>query len=432
MSNNLPTSRQLEFQDWELGVFIHFGIRTFHEGHRDWDGREKEMRAENFAPTALACGQWAAAAVAAGARYMVLTAKHHDGFANWPSRYTDFSVAASPWKNGKGDVVREYVDACRVHGLKVGLYYSPADATSPHYADPAAYDEYFIKQIGELLGGGYGAIDMLWFDGCGSENHQYDWPRIIKEIRRMQPDILLFNLGDPDYRWVGNEAGLANTPHWNVVDDVEFSIRTEKKVLNADAKKWLPAECDLMIRDRNWFYSSEDEDTVKSPEELLGIYYYSVGRGCNMLLNIGPDRRGLLPDRDVRSFQMMGAEVRRRFANPLLTIKDFRRDGESWRCEFRGHGHGARGTISGTMLIDHAVVREDLRKGECVRRFRISVLPYLGQGKPITVYEGHAIGHKAICQFPLVRCRGVLFEVLEGDASLELLCLDFFNVSKST
>jgi len=143
-------------------------------------------------------------------------------------------------------------------------------------------------------------IDMLWFDGCGSENHEYDWERIIKEIRSMQPEILIFSLGDPDYRWVGNECGLAHSPQFNTVDEVFTSVRTAEKKLVDNSKNWLPVECDFRVR-KNWFWREEDNDTVKTPEELLGVYYYSVGRGSNMLLNIGPDNRGVLPEKDVQS-----------------------------------------------------------------------------------------------------------------------------------
>jgi len=424
--DSVPTPRQLEYQDWELGVFLHFGIRTFHEGHRDWDGREKSMRAENFNPTGLDCRQWAASAAAAGARYMVFTAKHHDGFANWPSRYTDFSVASSPWRQGRGDVVRDYVDACREYGLKVGFYYSPADAISPLYEDPRAYDDYFINQISELLGGDYGPVDMLWFDGCGSENHQYDWERIVGEIRRMQPEILIFSLGDPDYRWVGNEAGLADSPQWNRVDELFLSVRTDKKLLSPRARTWLPAECDLMMRDCNWFFSDRDEHTVKSPCELLGIYDYSVGRGCNMLINIGPDRRGLLPEKDVAALLAMHRELLRRFASPIIALADLKRDRNTWSAEFPGYGRTDAGEITGTRLLEYAVIMEDIRGGESIRRFRIRIVPYINAALPITVYEGGSIGHKAICRFPPVRCRGVIFEVLENHGPVELRSLEFF------
>ncbi len=320
MSTAIPTKRQLEFQDWEFGIFLHFGIRTFYEGFRDWDGNP--MNPTNFLPSSLDCDQWAKTASEAGAKYMVFTAKHHDGFANWPSKYTDFSVASSPWRNGQGDVVADYVAACRKYDLKVGLYYSPADASSDSFGsgDVKAYDDYFLAQIGEILSN-YGEIDILWFDGCHSEGHNYDWVRIFGEIRRMQPNVLIFNMGQPNFRWIGNEAGVAPIPTWNTVSAVDFSVLAEgKEEMNSGEPQWLPAECDCRIRDINWFFSEKDEHTVKSVPELMGLYYLSVGRGCNLLLNIGPDRRGLLPDLDSRRLIEFGQEINRRFSKPVATL----------------------------------------------------------------------------------------------------------------
>jgi alpha-L-fucosidase len=402
----IPSAKQLAFQDWEFGLFLHFGIRTFYEGHRDWDGQP--MSPARFNPSALDCDQWVVTAQEAGMQYIVLTAKHHDGFANWPSEYTDFSVASSPWKEGKGDVIREYTDACRRHGMKVGLYYSPADASCPVYADPQAYDDYFINQIGELLTG-YGEIDLLWFDGCGSSGHAYDWPRIIGEIRRWQPGILIFNMGDPDYRWVGNESGIAPLPTWNTVSELSLAIDSgDAEAIGEGKPIWLPAECDCRLREANWFYSDLDEATVKSVDELMGLYYYSVGRGCNLILNIGPDRRGLLPDKDAARLREFGAEIRRRFSHPLAGLNDFVEVDGGW--EF---------TPQGYFLFDHLVVQEDLTQGEHVRRFAVQIFPG-HYGNPITVFEGYNIGHKAICQFPAVAARKVRLEVLEADGAVRL------------
>lgn len=426
MTKIIPTQKQIEFQNWELGVFVHYGIRTFYEGHKDWDGQK--MEPAQFNPQELNCDQWAETVKQAGFKYMVLTAKHHDGFANWPSKYTDFSVANSPWKNGQGDVVKEYTDACRKHGLKVGLYYSPADASSPVYNDPKAYDDYFINQISELLDGRYGKINMLWFDGCGSENHKYDWNRIIGEIRRMQPDLLIFSMGDPDYRWVGNECGLAHNPTWNVVDAVDFSIMTEVKEKLEGGKTWLPAECDFRMRDKNWFFSEKDEHTVKSVEELMGNYYYSVGRGCNMLLNIGPDRRSLLPDKDSETLIALGYEIKKRFNEPLIKFDEFTNDGTNKWVWTNPDYERKHDEVVGTTLFDHVILQEDISKGECVKRFRISIEPYI-HGQPINVYESYNIGHKAICQFPLVRCKGIIIEVLESDGDVSLNNIEVFRVT---
>ncbi|MHB9033274.1 MAG: alpha-L-fucosidase [Anaerolineae bacterium] len=403
-----PTSRQLEYQDWEFGIFIHFGIRTFYEGYRDWD--ERKMSPAAFNPTAFDCGQWARTAAEAGARYMVLVAKHHDGFANWPSRYTDFSVANTPWRSGQGDVVAEFIQACRRYGLKVGLYYSPADSASPVYHDPKAYDDYFINQISELLTP-YGPLDILWFDGCGSADHKYDWARITGEIRRLQPNILIFSMGDPDFRWVGNESGIAPQPCWNTVADIE----TAQDYLEEPPANglWLPAECDCRMRARNWFYSDQDTATVKSVEELVGLYDYSVGRGCNLILNIGPDRRGLLPDPDAARLLEFGTELKRLYARPLAVLSDFTQVDNTWTFQ-----------ASSPFLVNRCVAQEQLEQGERVRRFTIQVAPDAGE-RFITVYNGRSLGHKAICSFPPISARAVRLSVLEstGEAQLRSLAL---------
>lgn len=387
-----PTKKQLEYQDWEFGIFIHFGIRTFYEGHRDWDN--KPMFASEFNPVSLDCNQWTETAKKAGANYMVLVAKHHDGFALWPSKYTDFSVASSPWKNGKGDVVKEFIEACHKNDIRPGLYYSPAEWGNPKFDNPEAYDEHFISQISEILTG-YGKIDVLWFDGCGSEGHAYNWGKIIKEIRKMQPDILIFNMGDPDFRWVGNEAGIAPWPCWNTVDKLDFSIKTDEKE-KISSSQWLPAECDCRIREKNWFYEDADEHTVKSVLELMGLYYLSVGRGANLLLNIGPDRRGLFPEKDKNRLMEFGDEIRRRFGTPV-PVKNSENKDNLWTFNFNEK-----------TLVNHAVIQEDLIKGEHAIRFKIKML--IGR-QEIILFEGHNIGHKSICEFPTVKTDKLIIEV---------------------
>lgn len=404
-----PTPRQLEFQDWEFGIFLHFGIRTFYEGHRDWDG--KPMSPAAFNPAQLDCNQWVTTAQQAGAKYMVLVVKHHDGFATWPSKHSKFTVAQSQWKDGKGDVVREFSDACRQHGMHWGLYYSPAEWGNPAFENPKAYDDHFINQISEILTG-YGELDMLWFDGCGSEGHTYDWPRIVKEIRRMQTNLLIFSMGDPDYRWVGNEAGIAPVPCWNTVEEVPFSIQTTAKD-KVGGPKWLPAECDCRMRESNWFYEDADEHTVKSVEELMGLYYYSVGRGCNLLINIGPDRRGLLPDIDGARLLEFGAEIRRRLGNPLPVQSSAEQEDGSLIYE-----------LSEPALVDHAVLMEDLTNGEFIRRFSLKALPY-HCGEPVLVHEGHNIGHKAICRFPAMKTQKIIVEITESSGPFRMRSVEF-------
>jgi alpha-L-fucosidase len=373
---------QLEFLDWEFGVFFHFGIRTFNEGHKDWD--MKSMDISTFNLTSLDCEDWIKTASDAGAKYAVLVCKHHDGFANWPSSYTAYSVKNTPWKNGKGDVVLDFVNACRKYNVKVGLYYSPAQFGS-NKMNGKEYDDYFINQISELLGN-YGKIDYLWFDGCGSEDHEYDTKRIVAKIRELQPQILIFNMWDPDTRWIGNESGLAPLSNKSVVSALDFSVQTEEKD-ELGERKFLPGECDCRMRLENWFYSDSDEDTVKSVDELMGLYMYSVGRGANLLLNIGPDRRGLLPQKDKDVLLKFGQKVKDTFAN--LVDVDSEREGNVTTLKFD------------LQMVNMVVIEEEIDEIE-IENFEIKVYPY-SYGQPITVYKGETIGHKAICRFPSVR-----------------------------
>ncbi|MCQ2484308.1 MAG: alpha-L-fucosidase [Clostridia bacterium] len=366
------SQKQKEFLDWEFGVFFHFGIRTFYEGHVDWD--LKEMPVEGFNPTELDCENWIKAISEAGAKYAVLVCKHHDGFANWPSKYTDYSVANSPWKNGKGDVVDEYVKACRKYGVKVGLYYSPAQFGSVKM-NAEEYDDYFINQISELLTN-YGKIDYLWFDGCGSEGHQYNTKRIIAEIRSLQPEILIFNMWDPDTAWCKNERGYCEMPNYNVR---EFE----------GEMKYLPYECDCRIR-QNWFYFDSDRDTLKDLDTLMGIYLYSVGRGANLLLNIGPDRRGLLLEEDIKRIKEFGDEIKRRFGTPLKRVEK---------------PEATDGKVSIVFDDDpalHAVIlKEDLEADDVIEDVDVSVSIYNNEDE---IYLGRAVGvgHKLIFTFPTI------------------------------
>ena len=386
---------QLDFLNWEFGVFFHFGIRTFYEGHADWDG--KPMPPQAFDPQELDCGDWLKTARDAGARYAVLVCKHHDGFANWPSAYTEYSVKKTPWRGGKGDVVREFTDACRKYGLKIGLYYSPAQFGSAKM-DAKDYDDYFIAQIRELLGG-YGKIDYLWFDGCGSEGHRYDTARIVREIRALQPQILLFNMWDPDTRWVGNEAGVAHSPNPLVVRAVDVSVQTDAKD-DLGALRFLPAECDCRMRETSWFYSDADSDTVKSLDELMGLYYYSVGRGANLLLNVSPDRRGLLPEKDKAALLRFGEAVKAQFAAPIPCKA--KRSGKTLTLRFE------------TQLINHAVLAETITEN-MIEAFEIKAYPH-PYGDPITVFRGTTVGHKAICPFPAIRTGRLEIRFDKGNA----------------
>lgn len=403
--------KQFEFMDWEFGAFFHFGIRTFYEGHKDWD--MKEMPLDGFNPRKLDCEQWIKTVKTAGAKYAILVCKHHDGFANWPSKYTEYSVANTPWRDGNGDVVREFVDACKKHDVRVGLYYSPAQFGSCEI-DSKEYDDYFINQISELLEN-YGEIDYLWFDGCGSENHQYDTARIIKEIRKRQPNILIFNMWDPDTRWVGNESGLVQMPNDNMVDSLDFSVLADEKDKLSD-KRFLPGECDCRIRLKNWFYSENDLSTLKSVDELLGLYHYSVGRGANLLLNIAPNRDGLLPDEDSARVLEFGERVRAMFSDSLGGMEQTVKDGDIHTISLGGH-----------TLIDSVVIEEKMDGGEKIESFEIYVYPYPYYGNgAIYVYGGKTVGHKHICRFAPVRTEKVEIVVTKSRPNYEIKDINLY------
>lgn len=414
-----PTPGQLEFLNWEFGVFFHFGIRSFFPGHKDWD--QRPMPASAFQPDALDCGQWIRLARDAGARYAILVCKHHDGFANWPSQYTDYSVANTPWKNGRGDVVGEYVAACREYGLKVGLYYSPAQwGAGVSFAKDREYDDYFINQISELLTR-YGKIDYLWFDGCGSENHTYDKDRIIAVIRGLQPEILIFSMWDPDTCWVGNEDGYAPMPHPYTRESTNFSMKTAR-LDSLGGQFFLPAECDCKLRDA-WFDCEDNANTIKTVDELLGMYEMSVGRGANFLLNIGPDHHGRLPEADANRLLEFGDALRRRYGHPL-PFGPLERAGEggfSMQAPgFSGDFAGAPGDLP---LVNRVILQEDLREGEAALHYRLYAHLPAYQSKRVCVYQGDTIGHKAICVFPAIRTGKITVEIDQSAGDARLLAM---------
>lgn len=406
--------KQIEFLDWEFGLFFHFGIRSFYPGHKDWDGRE--MPAEGFLPTELDCDAWCRTAKEAGATYAILTCKHHDGFALWPSAYSNYGVKESPWRDGKGDVVREFTDACRKNGLKVGLYYSPAqwgDFAIP-FSNAKEYDDYFIGQLGELLTG-YGKIDYLWFDACGSEGHEFDRARIVAEINRMQPDILTFC--DPEWspgvRWIGNEDGYASLDNPLTVSATDFSeLATEEEKLSEAA--FLPGECDTRIRG-TWFYE-DNEDTLKSVDELFGMYEMSVGHGSNFLLNIAPDSRGLLPEADCARLAELAQRIRRVYGE-RRPYTEAVKDGDvytlraAW-CDEEGSDNNP----ATDRLVNRLVLKEDLTGGQHIAAFRIYAYLPRYRNKKLLVYEGRTVGHKVICPFGSIRASKFEVEITSSDA----------------
>jgi len=373
-----------------LGAFFHFGLNTFH-GVEWSDGT---LPAAGFVPGELDADQWVRTARELGARYVVLTAKHHDGFCLWPTATTAYSVAASPWRGGAGDVVREVADACARHGLGLGLYLSPWDRNAPQYADPAAYDDFYAAQLRELCGN-YGDIAEIWFDGAGSEGRVYDWGRYLEVVRELQPRAMVFNMGAPTIRWVGNEDGLAADPVRYAVDRGELSNYTDDRVDYGGAL-YLPPECDVSIR-HGWFWAEHDEP--KSLDHLLAIYYGSVGLGANLLLNLPPDTRGLIPDTDVARVRELRAELDRRFGDPLAAELSATADG--WRADFAAE-----------IELDHLLLQEELADGQRVTGFEVVT----DAGEPVA--RGGSIGAQRLCVFPMRRVRSLTVRVGGEGAAL--------------
>ncbi len=294
----IPTSRQLAWQERELIMFVHFGVNTFTD--REWgDGNEDPAI---FNPTRLDARQWARVARETGFKTIILTAKHHDGFNLWPSAYTAHSVKNSPWKEGKGDVVRELAEACRAEGIGLGLYLSPWDRHEPSYGDNVRYNQYYAAQLHELLTR-YGPLDEIWFDGAKGEDAKdmaYDFDAYWALVRQLQPNAVMFSDAGPDVRWIGNERGHAGETCWSMMNGDQVTIgAADTGYLNAgdpNGKDWIPGECDVSIR-RGWFYHEDQQP--KSRDELLDIYYKSVGRNCVLLLNVPPNKEGRFSDADV-------------------------------------------------------------------------------------------------------------------------------------
>ena len=386
----IPTSGQLAWQrERNFAIFCHFGINTFFG--KEWS--DGTLPASGFLPTALDVRQWAETARDAGASHIILTAKHHDGFCLWPTATTDYSVASSPWRDGHGDVVGELAAACREIGLGLGLYLSPWDRHDPDWAgDPAAYDARYLQQLTELCTQ-YGPLVEVWFDGAGSETHPYDWDAIMRIVEEHQPDAMVFNMGRPTIRWVGNEDGLASDPCWYTVSETAKSIYTDAKDGLAGGGWYLPPECDVAIR-RHWFWQPDDLHTLKRVEHLLAIWYRSVGLGANLLLNVPPDRRGLIDDNDRARLLAFAETLRRRFAEPIAG-------------EIAQDGTRVTVTFPADVTFDHVILREAIADGQRIGAHRVTDV---ASGRVLA--EGvFTIGSQRVHAFPEVTSRELVIEI---------------------
>ncbi len=387
----IPTPGQLAWQHDGFGLFLHFGINTFNG--EEWSNGTLDPA--SFDPSDLDAAQWVDTAVSAGAKYVVLTAKHHDGFCLWPTATTDYSVASSPWRDGKGDVVAELAAACHAAGIGLGLYLSPWDRNAECYDDPAAYDEFYVRQLTELCTR-YGPLYELWFDGAGSEGRTYDWDAVMAVIEEHQPDAMVFNMGRPTIRWVGNEDGLADDPCRYVTETTGISVYDDGAAA-LDTARYLPPECDVPIR-ANWFWQPDDLHTLKSRDQLLDIWYRSVGLGAALLLNVPPDRRGLIDEADRARLLDFTGELHRRLAQPVpatLTVE----------------GPEIVATFAEPIRIDHLELREDLTQGQ-----RLDHHEVLAHGTPIA--KGHTVGVRRVHTVEPVSLQELRIRLTGDDARL--------------
>ncbi|MBI2408865.1 MAG: alpha-L-fucosidase [Gemmatimonadetes bacterium] len=386
-----PTPAQVAWQRDEFALFLHFGVNTFTD--REWgDGREDPAI---FNPAALDVRQWARVARDAGARCLILTAKHHDGFCLWPTRTSRHSVASSPWKSGRGDLVRECVDAAREFGLRAGLYCSPWDRNAPVYGDSPRYNDLYIAQLTELLTQ-YGDIAEVWFDGANGEGPNgrkqvYDWPRIWGTVRRLQPNAVMFSDAGPDVRWIGNETGSAGDPNWSTVNpaivtapgvDGPEIIRSLQHG-DPDGTVWRPGETDVSIRP-GWFYHAAEDAKVKSVVALMSIWFSSVGRNSKLLLNVPPNRDGLIADADAQRLREFRVARDAMFARELSPV-DWR-----WRAT-PGPRLEGMATLAAPATVGVVRLGESIEQGQQVARYRLE--GDSGNGEWRTLAAGQTIGY---------------------------------------
>jgi len=460
----VPSERQLAWQALEFQAFVHFGMNTFTD--REWGQGTEDPKL--FDPTDFDAGQWIEAVKAAGIRGLIVTAKHHDGFCLWPSRFTEHSVKNSPWKDGKGDVVGEAAAACRKAGLKFGVYLSPWDRHEPSYGDSPRYNEHFKNQLRELLTN-YGEISEVWFDGACAEGPNgkrqvYDWAGYYALIRELQPGAVISIMG-PDARWIGNEAGVTRESEWSVIPVVGFDDLPDEKnpggIAHLDAQAadlgsfgriasvarlggrllWYPGQVDVSIRP-GWFYHAAEDDKVKTLDQLLDIYYTSVGGNAQLLLNIPPDKRGRIHENDARRLKELGDRLRATFAVNLaegsktesgteITLVD------GIDARGRATGNSKRGvtvflcTLGEARAFNVAMLMEDIGRGQNVEAFAFDVWDGAGPATDRDFFgttgwreiaKGTTIGWKKLLRFPTVTAEWVRVRILKSrsDATIFL------------
>lgn len=441
-----PTPQQVAWQQMEMNLFCHFGPNTF-TGAEWGDGTEPE---DSFNPTDLDCRQWAATARAAGFQGIIVTAKHHDGFCLWPSPESRHTVAHSRWRDGQGDVLRELSDACAAEGIRFGIYISPWDRNDPRYGSPE-YNDAFVRTLESVLDGTYGPVFEQWFDGaCGEgpdgKKQVYDWPRFFDTVRRLQPDAVRFSDVGPDCRWVGNERGEAGRSNWSTlrVEGFEPGAGSPQTVVlnggSPGAPHWAAAEADVSIRP-GWFWRASETEKVKSVQELLKIYYETVGRNALLLLNVPPDTRGRLDPVDSLRLMEFRAALDTVFAVDLAA-------GATVTGPSRGAGFEAAnvladdygrywaqpdGMVRGKLTLsfdtprtfNRVLLQEYIPLGQRISAFHIDVLGADGTWREIA--RETTVGYKRIVLTPSVTALAVRVVVDDALACPTLSRIGLFN-----
>ncbi len=451
----VPSKRQLMHQQREFYAFVHFTVNTF--TGKEWgDGTEDE---KIFNPTKMDARQWAEAVKSAGMKGIILTCKHHDGFCLWPSKYTEHTIANSEYMSGKGNIVKEVSQACKEYGLDFGVYLSPWDRNSRLYGKGKAYDDYFVSQLEELLTD-YGDVFCVWFDGACGEGpngkvQYYDWERYYETIRRLQPEACIHVCG-PDVRWCGNEAGHTRDSEWSVVpkrtkdtekiaensqheDETSFrerEIHAQDKDLGSyelvkDEHEliWYPAEVNTSIRP-GWFYHEDEDDRVRTVDNLLEIYEKSVGGNGTFLLNIPPTPEGLFHENDVEVLRNLGKRIRELYSENLLAaakisatpneesngINNVRTDDYASWYQPKDFCRNALVDISfeNEITLNRVVLKENIKLGQRIESYRITVYR---QDTEVFSYEGSIIGYKKIVRLPEVTATGIVIEILDSRVS---------------
>ncbi len=404
----IPSKQQLAWHEKEFYLFMHFGPNTF--TNLEWGKGSEDPNV--FNPTQIDCNQWARIAKAAGAKGIIITAKHHDGFCLWPSKFSHHTVRESKWMNGKGDVIKMLAEACKKAGIEMGVYISPWDRNHPKYGTNE-YNDIYIQTMKELLTG-YGTFTELWWDGANGEGPNgkkqvYDFTRFKDSALSYQPNIVIFSDIGPHIRWIGNENGLINETNWNLLDTVGFK-RGEgappNDTLNRgnfNGKNWIGAEADVSIR-KGWFYHAEEDSTVKSGKTLFNLYLNSVGHGGNMLLNVPPNRKGLIAPQD--SAALMDFKNIREAAFKTNLFKNAIIKKKNNEIEIK---------TNEDIIINTIQLQEQIKFGQRVIQFEIYAADNAKDLKKIA--SSTTIGRKKIIQFPTQKAKYFKIKITATKAS---------------